>query len=316
MGGRALKDGYGRTIDYMRVSVTKGCNLRCRYCMPEGCIEEDSPLSAEDILTVCSCGAELGIRHIRLTGGEPLLRKDCTVLVGKLKKIKGIETVTLTTNGILLDKFAHEFYNSGIDGVNVSLDTLDGARYKAITGVNGLSAVLKGIDTAERLGIEVKINSVIMQGVNEEDFLPLLGLARDKDRAVRFIELMPIGRGRDFECVSGGELLAGLDGAEPCEGTGRGPASYYRLRGYKGRIGFINPITGKFCDKCSRLRLDSNGIIRSCLAYGGGINIVPALREGREAVKMALERAAAEKPRAHRFEKGIAPEDGMYCIGG
>ncbi len=317
MGGRELKDSYGRKIDYMRISITNKCNLRCIYCMPGKCSEGDDVLSMEDILTVCSCGAELGIRHIRLTGGEPLLRKDCAELVYNIKGIKGIRTVTLTTNGVLLQKYADRLFDSGIDGINVSLDTLDREKYKFITGADELYSVTDGIQKAAERGIFVKINSVIIRGINEDDFSSILLFVKHSPVVVRFIELMPVGRAGKYEGVSGAELLAGLGNAKPYnQRMGRGPAVYYKAEGYRGIIGFIDPMSNKFCHKCSRLRLDSDGRLRSCLAYDDGFDMLSALKTGREAVKDVIKRAVAEKPLGHCFEKGIAPKDGMYRIGG
>ncbi len=317
MGGGALKDSYGRTIDYMRVSVTNKCNLHCIYCMPGKCFEGDDVLSMEDILTVCSCGAELGIRHIRLTGGEPLLRRDCAELVYRLKNIKGIRTVTLTTNGILLRDYADRLFDSGIDGINVSLDTLDREKYKFITGADELYSVIDGIQRAVERGIFVKINSVIMRGINEDDISSILLFVKHRPVAVRFIELMPVGEGSKYIGVSGAEILARLENAKPyTKRIGRGPAVYYKAEGYKGIIGFIDPMSNKFCPQCSRLRLDSDGRLRSCLAYDDGFDMLPAIKTGREAVKDVIKKAVAEKPLGHCFEKGIAPKDGMYCIGG
>ncbi len=317
MGGGALKDSYGRTIDYMRVSVTNKCNLRCLYCMPGSCSDSCDMLSVEDILTVCSCAAELGIRHIKLTGGEPLLRRDCAELVYELKRINGIRTVTLTTNGILLKKYADKLFDSGIDGINVSLDTLDREKYKYITGADELYSVIDGIQRAEERGIFVKINSVIMRGINEDDISSILLFVKHRPVVVRFIELMPVGEGSKYIGVSGADILEKLGNAKLyTKRIGSGPAVYYNVEGYRGIIGFIDPMSNKFCHKCSRLRLDCEGRLRSCLAYDDGFDMLPAIKTGREAVKDVIKKAVAEKPLGHCFEKGVAPKDGMYCIGG
>lgn len=195
-----MKDQYGRIIDYMRISITDRCNLRCRYCMPEGVelVPMKNILSYEEIEMVCQAAAKAGIRKFKITGGEPLVRLGCTELIGKIKKIPGVEQVTMTTNGVLLSKYLPELLENGLDAVNISLDTLDRERYQVITGQDELFRVLESVDQAVDAGIPVKINSVLQKGMNEDEFLALARLTLEKKLDVRFIEMMPIGLGKSL----------------------------------------------------------------------------------------------------------------------
>lgn len=321
-----MTDNYGRTIDYMRVSITDRCNLRCRYCMPDGIrwIPMEEILTLEEITEVCRQGAALGIRKIKLTGGEPLVRKGCTDLVGMLKEIPGIEQVTLTTNGVLLDRYAEELYKKGLDAVNISLDTLDAERYAEITGTDALDDVLRGIQAMEQYPIPLKLNVVPQRGRNESACVKLAEFARDQSIDVRFIEMMPIGHGKEFETVSNGEIRKLLEehygtAGEDEKVHGNGPAVYYRLPGFLGSIGFISAIHGKFCGQCNRIRLTSVGQIKPCLCYGDGISVKEAVRSGRsEEVRRLIEKAVECKPRAHVFENrcDITEKREMARIGG
>ena len=195
-----MKDQYGRIIDYMRISITDRCNLRCRYCMPEGVelVSMKNILSYEEIEMVCQAAAKAGIRKFKITGGEPLVRLGCPELIGKIKKIPGVEQVTMTTNGVLLFKYLPELLKNGLDAVNISLDTLDRERYQVITGRDELFRVLESVDQAVDAGIPVKINSVLQKGMNEDEFLALARLTLEKKLDVRFIEMMPIGLGKSL----------------------------------------------------------------------------------------------------------------------
>lgn len=318
MGGRKLKDSYNRDINYMRISVIPHCNLSCCYCMPSCKDKEDNNiLSIDEIFTVCKEAAELGIKNFRITGGEPLLREGCIDLIGRLKDLKGVEGVTLTTNGILLEKYADLLYKSGIDGINISLDTLDRERYKKITGFDGLDSVMRGIELLTNYSVPIKLNSVIIKGVNEEDFDSLVNIAKNNNITVRFIELMPIGRAGGYKGVSNKELLKKLENAQRIyEKKGNGPAVYYSLEGYKGKIGFISPINDKFCNSCNRIRLTSDGFLKGCLASKSDINVKSALQNGGNEVRELIERAIYNKPKEHSFENGITENRNMCSIGG
>lgn len=321
-----MQDKYGRTIDYMRVSITDRCNLRCRYCMPEGIewLPMSEILTFEEITEICSQAAQLGIRKIKITGGEPLVRKGCPDLIGMLKAIPGISQVTLTTNGILLANYAEKLRKNGLDAVNVSLDTLNADRFQEITGFDGLSQVLEGIKEAEACQIPVKINSVLQQGKNEDEWRKLVKLAQNAMRDVRFIEMMPIGHGKEFEAISNEALLEKLRtefGNLEKDGNihGNGPAVYYKIPGFMGGVGFISAIHGKFCEQCNRIRMTATGQLKPCLCYDYSISVKEAAREGRgEDIRRILRQTAEAKPAAHCFEhwETITENREMVRIGG
>lgn len=326
-----MLDRYGRSVDYLRVSVTDRCNLRCRYCMPEGV--EPAPmrdiLTYEEIREVCAAAAALGVRRLKVTGGEPLVRRDCAELIRMLKALSGIEQVTLTTNGVLLKRYLPELLDAGLDAANVSLDTLDRARYQAITGRDELSAVLAGIDRALASGLRLKLNVVPQRGVNDDEWLALASLAKDRPLDVRFIELMPIGSARGIAGMDNAALLEELrrrypELEEDAAVRGNGPAVYVGVPGWKGGVGFISAMHGKFCDRCNRLRLTAQGKLKPCLCYADAVDLMPLLRGGadgaaREALlRQALEDAVASKPAQHCFEspERVTERTHMAGIGG
>ena len=323
-------DGFGRNIDYMRISVTDRCNLRCRYCMPDGI--ELLPMSAmlryEEIARICRAASDLGIRKIKLTGGEPLARLGLSELVRMLKETPGIEQVTMTTNGVLLSEYAEGLKNAGLDAVNVSLDTTDPDRFEYVTGFRALDSVLSGIDAAIRCGLKVKINSVPQQESDLDDLKGLMDLAKEKGIDIRFIEMMPIGFGKRYKGVPNtriAEKIEELYGPlTPDESRhGNGPAVYYRLVGFSGSVGFISARSGKFCDTCNRIRLSSQGVVKPCLCYEGGTELRLLLDENdpegeKERITKALREAILGKPEAHHFENGdlITEKSEMVRIGG
>ncbi len=326
-------DSFGRTIDYMRISITDRCNLRCRYCMPGGVewLPMADILTYEEILRVCRAAAGLGIRHLKITGGEPLVRKGCPELIGRLKEIPGIEAVTITTNGILLEQHLDALKRAGVDGINVSLDTLDRERFAELTGFDRLDQVLSGLKRAVAAGFKVKVNAVSLDlGRNERGgycWEQLAGLAREYPLDVRFIEMMPIGYGKQFETVDHQKLLEEMREVFPdLEPDGRchgfGPAVYYRVPGFKGSLGLISAIHGKFCGQCNRVRLTSTGYLKACLCYEDGVDLRPVLRGaadgGGEALCDVMERMICKKPWAHCFEEPERITEGhnMSSIGG
>jgi len=340
-----LRDGFGREIDYMRISITDRCNLRCRYCMPDGveCVPMARILTLEEYARIAACGASLGIRKIKVTGGEPLVRRGCCDLVRMLKEAAGIEKVTITTNGILLERYLKELAEAGIDGINISLDTLDPSLYSALTGGGSLSVVLKGLEHALGLcldrGIPVKINAVSLElkevaerlgcGYDGPGWTELLEIARKYPVDVRFIEMMPIGYGKQFKSLNHERLLAELKGLYPdLEKDGRvhgnGPAVYYRIPGFLGGIGFISAIHGKFCGGCNRVRLTSQGYLKSCLCYEDGEDLRAVLRGGGSEKEKAaglveaMRRVILAKPMAHCFEhpEQVTEHGNMVKIGG
>ncbi len=326
-----MLDQFGRTIDYMRVSITDRCNLRCRYCMPDGIslVPMKNILTYEEIEEICAAAVSLDIRKFKITGGEPLARLGCADLIASLKKIPGSEQVTMTTNGVLLKNFLPELLASGLDAVNISLDTLIPARFESITGSNKLDEVLDGIDASLKAGLRTKINAVLQQDVNDDEWLRLASLAKDKPLDVRFIEMMPIGYGRKVTGISNDTLFARFSAELPeikkdTSVHGNGPAVYVRIPGWIGSIGFISAIHGKFCGSCNRVRLTSQGRLKPCLCYGETIDLLPLLRSGKteaerkEALIAALREGIYQKPRQHCFENPemITETTRMSNIGG
>ena len=308
--------------------MTDRCNLRCRYCMPDGIerIPMGEILTYEEIAFVCAQAAALGIGRFRITGGEPLARKNCAALIAMLKKTPGVSRVAMTTNGVLLADHLDELLDAGLDAVNISLDTLDRKQYQAITGADGLDRVLDSVRRAAGR-LPVKINVVIQAGVNDGAPAELAALGRELPVDVRFIELMPIGAARNLKTVPNTKVLAvieekyGKTREEP-EMRGNGPAVYRRPEGFIGRIGFISAMNEKFCGSCNRLRLTSVGELKPCLCYGDVIPLKGILRDGlpdrEERIRDKIREAVRIKPAAHCFERGegITERRGMDRIGG
>ena len=297
-------DSKGRKIHYLRLSVTDLCNLRCRYCMPDGVdkLEREDILTYEEFLRLAALFARCGVDTVRVTGGEPLVRKGVEQLVKGLKAIPGIRKVTMTTNAVLLEQQLPALLEAGLDSVNISLDTLDPALFAKITARDAFAAVQAGIHAALESGIPVKLNCVPQVGVNEGELEALAALAQDKPLQVRFIEMMPIGYGA------------------ACAALGDGPAVYYTVPGWKGDIGFIAAVHGKFCASCNRVRLTSQGFLRPCLASEAGCDLKALLRSGAsdEELLTAIRTTIWEKPQEHHFElkQDIPATRGMYRIGG
>ena len=282
-------DRCGRNIDYLRISVTDRCNLRCIYCMPEEGVqhvERSLILQEEEILRICRVMAELGIRKIKLTGGEPLVRPRMPKLVEKLKNMPGIEKVTLTTNGVLLKDQMSDFARAGLDGLNISLDTLDASVYRQLTRRDEIEAVRRGLRTAIQKGrMQIKINCVPVLGIEEQKLLEVAELAKNHNVHVRFIEMMPIGMGTQFAFVKEDALKHALEEAfgtfTPCgDVAGNGPCHYFAVPGFQGRIGFISAVSHKFCSECNRIRLTSEGFLKTCLQYDNGVELKTILRGG------------------------------------
>lgn len=306
-----MKDKFGRTIEYMRVSITDRCNLRCKYCMPEGCdkVSMAQILTYEEIVRICKAGAGLGIRKIKITGGEPLVRLGCTDLIRDIKSVEGIEEVTITTNGQNLDQYIDELRSAGTDGINISLDTLDPEKFTYITGGGQLEKTMNAIDISSASGIRTKVNCVLQKGFNDEEIHAFADLAFSKGIDVRFIELMPIGAGDKDRGVSNDQVLQKLAGwwpdLEPDETVhGNGPAVYYHRPGIRGGIGFISAIHGVFCSSCNRVRVTSQGQLKPCLCYDDTTDLMPYLRgdgASDNSLREALREAIFEKPQAHFF---------------
>ena len=323
-------DRYQRDIHYLRLSVTDLCNLRCRYCMPDGVekLEREAVLTYEEFLRLAALFARCGIDTVRVTGGEPLVRKNVAQLVAGLKETPGIRRVTLTTNAVLLAEQLPALLDAGLDSVNISLDTLRPEVFRQITARDDFAAVQAGLQAALESGLPVKLNCVPQAGVNEGELEQLAALAKDNALQVRFIEMMPIGYGAAMPCISGPELrarfarrwpeLAPLSPAQE-HALGDGPAVYYTVPGWQGSIGFIAAVHGKFCASCNRVRLTSQGFLRPCLASETGCDLRALLRSGADDAQLlaAIRETIWAKPREHHFNDSSMPATrGMYRIGG
>ncbi len=330
-----MQDRYNREINYLRISVTDRCNLRCQYCKPkEGAsqVGREDILSFEEIHRIVRLAVGLGITKIRVTGGEPLLRRGLTGFIRDLSQIEGLADISLTTNGILLAPMAAAIRQAGIRRINISLDSLDKAKYARITGGGELRAVLAGIEEAKRLSFDpIKINNVAIRGFNDDEILDFADLAFNNPFQVRFIELMPVGptgslgNGNYLSNLVVREIIGGRYRLQETnlQGNGHaGPARIFRIEGGRGEIGFISPLSHTFCDSCNRLRLTADGSLLSCLLYPDGIDLKKTLRGGcsDENLSELLKRAIMVKPMQHQasHDPGQVKKCGrhMYRIGG
>lgn len=332
-------DAYRRTIDYLRISVTDRCNLRCVYCMPEEGVptsSHDEILRYEEIELVVRAAVTLGIHSFRLTGGEPLVRLGLVELVRILATIPGVDDLAMTTNGMLLARYADDLVKAGLGRVNVSLDTLRPGRFHEITRWGELSEVLAGIEAAREAGLSpVKINTVVMRGVNDDEVVDLARKTIDSGWHVRFIEWMPVGaaaQDQDWRArvVTAQEtqaaVVAVLGPLTPVAGPrGAGPARAYRLPGATGSVGFITPVSDHFCGSCNRLRLTATGQLRPCLLADAEIDLREPLRNGAdiETIRALLLEAVHAKPGGHRIQaheadplRDVARSRSMSQIGG
>ncbi|MBQ1449373.1 MAG: GTP 3',8-cyclase MoaA [Eggerthellaceae bacterium] len=334
-----MKDSHGRVIDYLRISLTDRCNFRCIYCMPEEgvcAMSHDEILRIEEIETIARVATRIGIKSVRLTGGEPLVRKGVVDLVHSLHEMPGIENISMTTNGVLLPKMADELKRAGLSRVNISLDTLDPDQFEFITRVGKIESTLAGIDAALEAGFNpVKINAVTVRSLNQ-DFLAFAKLSIDRPLHVRFIEYMPVGTSTGSDGTGWGkqdvvpseELLGIINERAREEGLpelvpagnddkpiGWGPARYFEFPGAKGTVGFISPLSRHFCSECNRLRLTADGKLRPCLFSDREVDVRTALREGgEEAVYNCFLEALNLKPDEHHDKVGT--ERNMSQIGG
>lgn len=333
-----LEDGFGRRISYLRLSVTDRCNFRCVYCMPEeGVPLEPSHrmLSFEEMERAVRALARLGVRRVRLTGGEPLVRRDLTQLVERLKAIEGLDELVMTTNGVLLPRYADELAQAGLDGVTVSLDSLRPERFARLTRRGSLEQVLAGIEAAQRAGLgPVKINAVIIRGFNDDEVLDLVSWSLERGCVMRLIEFMPIGAQTVWSelphggCVPQAELLAvlGVRWRLQAQGMrqGAGPSRYWSLEGLsgqvEGRVGIISAVTECFCDACNRIRLTPQGGLRACLADDRELSLRELIRAGASDAELAqaVQEALLGKRQSHRFdlEGGAVTRKQMVSIGG
>lgn len=321
-----MKDQYGRTIDYLRISITDACNLRCRYCMPEhasGCgmegVGKEPLLSVEEILSIVRAATALGITHYRITGGEPLVRKECVELVREIKAVPGVQSVGITTNGVRLASCAKELKAAGCDSVNVSLDTVDAAEFEALTGRNALELVKQGICAAKEALLLVKLNTVHRKELHARE---LVAFAEQAQVPIRFIEMMPVGAGKSYVGPSNEALKTELEqwyGARTSGCTagdendrsgggilipeGNGPAVYEKYEKLSVPVGFISAMHGKFCKSCNRVRLTSRGFLKLCLCYESGVDLREVLqKKNAPELQAVMEQAIFQKPMEHCFE--------------
>ena len=329
-----MKDQFDRNIDYIRISVTDRCNLRCRYCMP-ACGVESVPhgkiLTFDEIVRLTERFADVGVRKVKITGGEPLVRRGVLDLIREIRQVSGIDEVTLTTNGVLIGQqpeLAQKLAEAGVSGINISLDTLNRKRYEEITGTDRLDDVIRAIDVCCSIpNLKVKVNTVTLADYNQDEVEALAYLAKDRNLDVRFIELMPVGLGKVFRGYGQDWILKKLEavyGPAAADENGRrgnGPAVYYNLDGFCGRVGFISAMSHMFCGECNRVRLTSEGLLKPCLQYAGGTDLRQLMRDGvsDETLLEAIQMAIYHKPSHHHFADEAAEnaeEKIMSLIGG
>ena len=298
-----MKDRYGREIEYLRISLTDLCNLRCVYCMPEGGIcklPHDRILTLEEVVEIAGAAVELGIRKIRLTGGEPLVRRGIVDLVARLRALPGLHELVLTTNGILLPELAKPLRDAGLDRLNISLDTLDAEKYRRLTRGGELQKALDGIHAAEAAGFApIKLNAVLLGGVNDDEIPALCALTMDRPIEMRFIELMPIGDALYFgkeACIPVDTVLKKMPQLTPLPRGRSSVARRYTLPGAKGSIGLISPVSCSFCSECNRIRLTADGCMKPCLHSAEEF---PLRGKHGDALRRAICDAVNAKPEAH-----------------
>lgn len=305
-------DRYGREINYLRISLTDRCNMRCQYCMPTDVprVSHDEILRYEELLQICRAALQVGINRFKITGGEPLVRKGAISFMQSLRQLPGVQSVTLTTNGMALRPHIPALQDMAIDAVNISLDSLDAALFQQISGVDGVSCVWQAIQQTVRAGIRTKLNAVLLKQTKSQ-LLPLAKLAEIMPIDVRFIEIMPIGYGATQTGYTADQALAVLRSAYPdlravSQRRGNGPAVYYQSKRMQGCIGFIAANTHKFCQQCNRMRLTSTGFLKPCLCYDDGVDLKAIIRsdqtDRQTALRQAICRAAAQKPAGHCFD--------------
>lgn len=297
-----MKDQFDREITYLRVSITDRCNLRCRYCMPADgvCkVSHQEILRYEEILEIVAMAAELGVKKVRVTGGEPLVRLGCADLCAGISSIPGIQEVVITTNGILLEQQAEALHRAGVKRVNVSLDTMNPEKYRSITGGGDIQRVLRGIEAARKVGMTpIKINTVLMGGFNDGEIPEFVEMTREHPIELRFIELMPMGPGAEFgesAYLPGQTVLDRVPELRPLPEDG-GVARLYQLPGAAGRVGLISPLSRHFCGTCNRLRLTSEGALKPCLHSSQEI---PLRGLHGDALREAMVSAILAKPKMH-----------------
>ncbi len=321
-----MQDTYGRSINYLRISVTEACNFRCIYCAPNGHGHISvSPLTPDEIARIVRAAVPLGITNIRLTGGEPLLRRDIVEIVRAISEVDGIRDLGLTTNGFRLAGLAHSLADAGLRRVNISLDTLRAERFARVVGVDAFEPVWRAIHAADQVGLApLKLNVVVMRGINDDEAVDFAHLTLDHEWHVRFIELMPVGMSdtsRGFfprHFIAAHELLVRIPELEQVSGpVGNGPARTYRLPNARGTVGFITPASDHFCSICNRIRVTARGEARACLFGPSGINLRGAIHSTPADLQELLARVIASKPERHPLDAEFRISVGaMSEIGG
>lgn len=316
-----MNDDYGRSINYLRVSVTDRCQFRCTYCIPENGIEQMNHkeiLSLEEIYTVIRKFTMLGVDKVRFTGGEPLVRKGILGLVESVAGLEKIKDIAMTTNGALLEKMAKPLKNNGLQRVNISLDTLNENKFREITRTGELSDVIKGIEAAKKEGLGVKFNVVLMKDFNDDEIEDLIELTNIYQADVRFIELMPIGENQGYvktHFMPCEDILKRINLKPIISDDPHAPTKYYRYGNAVGRVGFITAISSHFCGDCNRMRLTSDGKLKPCLHSNKEINLRNAIRKSEDLGEI-IKSAIKSKPEKHYLSENRIIERGMSKIGG
>ncbi len=316
-----MNDRYGRTIEYLRLSITERCTLKCAYCRAgEGLCPKRAELSAAEFVRVVRAAALLGVSKVRLTGGEPMLRRDLDEIIRGIRAVDGVREITMTTNAQHLPGEARALREAGLDRLNISVDSLQARRYEEITGGGSLAKVLRGVDEALEAGFApIKLNAVLLRGVNDDEVDDFIALTRDRPIHVRFIEWMPLGGDDRADArITGDELLAARPYLVPVPPLYESqPARDYRVEGYIGRVGLINPVSHRFCDRCNRVRVMSDGTLRPCLGEDTEVSLREAIEQGDDAALVeTMRRAIWEKPEAHGFCRSFHSQKNMSRIGG
>lgn len=311
-------DRFGRKIEYLRLSVIDQCNLNCMYCLPDQ-HSSCNMMTRDEIIRIVEALADLGIRKVRLTGGEPLMRRDLEDIVRGISAIPGITDIPMTTNGVGLAGRLDDLMAAGLTRLNISLDSMQSERYTEITGRNKLSEVMQAVEKALRLQIDTKINVVVMRDVNGSEIDDFINLAKQNKLEVRFIELMPIGKygekHRD-QMISGQEIIAGHPDLKPLGPSDSGVADLYSGEGFLGKVGFITPISHGFCDSCNRIRVTSDGRMKLCLGQNNEINLMAVLRDQPDQLENILQKSIFNKPKGHEFSQPYRSSRSMGQIGG
>ncbi|MBK8524256.1 MAG: GTP 3',8-cyclase MoaA [Betaproteobacteria bacterium] len=311
-----LIDKYGRHITYIRLSITDRCDFRCTYCMAEDMefLPREQVLSLEECLRIVRTFVGMGVTKVRITGGEPLVRRNALWLMEQIAVLEGMKELVITTNGSQLDRYAVPLMNAGVKRINISLDTLKPERFKAITRIGDLDKVLRGIEATRTAGFtRTKLNTVMMRSINDDEFIDLVRYATERDLNISFIEEMPlgdVGRGRGNTYFSSAEalkLLAGSFELQPTAESTGGPARYWRVQGSDSRVGFISPHSHNFCDTCNRVRITAQGELYPCLGQNDAMSLMPLLRENTtdEPLREAIVRSMGIKPKEHNFTEQL-----------